>query len=69
MDSLLKVAGQMVGGKGQSQGQGPSSGTSGLMHKITDVATGQSHPGDQRNQQPRGINSSPKDLFEKVRLT
>ncbi|KAK5212214.1 hypothetical protein LTR41_002456 [Exophiala xenobiotica] len=53
MDSVLKIAGQLAGGK-QGQGQGQSSGTSGVVHKITDAVTGQSHPEDRRNQQPYG---------------
>ena len=57
MDSVLKIAGQLAGGK---QGQGQSSGTSGVVHKITDAVTGQSHPEDRRNQQPYGTHGSPK---------
>lgn len=61
MDNLLKIAGQLAGGKqGQGQGQGQSSGTSGVVHKITDAVTGQSHPEDRRNQQPYGTHGSPK---------
>ncbi|KIW42993.1 uncharacterized protein PV06_06482 [Exophiala oligosperma] len=48
---FLKIAGKLAGGKpGQDQTQG--SGSSGLMHKITDAVTGQNHPGEKQNQRP-----------------
>ncbi len=51
---FLKIAGKLAGGKpGQDQTQG--SGSSGLMHKITDAVTGQNHPGEKQNQRPYGM--------------